>query len=171
MIENPHIVETLPEVAAVIHLAIPRDRMQDEIPSAIKEVKAALADQGLAPSGPLFVHHLKLSPKLFDFEVGFPVSTPVNATGRVKSGTLPAAKVARTVYHGGYEGLYAAWDEFGKRLQSDGILAREGLSSAETLWEAYVVGPETSNNPSEWRTELNLPLLAKKAGSSPPPAL
>lgn len=33
-------------------------------------------------------------------------------TGRVKPGELPAAsKVARTVYHGSYEGLGAAWSE------------------------------------------------------------
>ena len=163
MIENPHIVETTPAVAAVVHLAIPRESMRDAVPPAIQEVKAALSQQGLKPLGPLFIHHLKLSSKTFDFEVGFPVKAPITPTGRVKNATLPAAKVARTVYHGGYEGLYAAWDEFGKRLQSDGILAREGLSSSETLWEAYVVGPETSSDPSQWRTELNLPLVTKRA--------
>ena len=42
-------------------------------------------------------------------------------------------------------------------------VAREGLRSAETLWEVYVVGPETSNDPSTWRTELNLPLLTREA--------
>lgn len=161
MIDNPHIVETRAQVAAVIHLAIPRDRIREEMPPAIQEVKAAIAKQGLSPQGALFVHHLKLSSREFDFEVGFPVNASVAATGRVKAGALPAAKVARTIYHGGYEGLYAAWDEFGQRLQSEGILA--GLSSAKTLWEAYLVGPETSSNPSDWRTELNLPLVTRNA--------
>lgn len=163
MIENPHIVETQPLKAAVIHLTMPRDRIRFEMPPAIKEVKEAIARQGLAIAGPLFVHHLALSAMDFDFEVGFPVRTPVAPSGRVKTGTLPAAKVARTVHHGDYEGLHAAWDAFGKRLQSDGILAREGLRSGDTLWEVYVVGPETSSDPSDWRTELNLPLVTREA--------
>jgi effector-binding domain-containing protein len=159
MIESPHIVETQSQSAAVIHLAIPREEMRKAMPLAIQEVKAAIARQGITAEGPLIIHHLKLSPKKFDFEVGYPVSAPVSSMGRVKAGTLPAAKVARTVYHGDYEGLFAAWDEFGKRLQSQGILAREGLTSAATLWEAYLVGPETSSDPRDWQTELNLPLV------------
>lgn len=163
MIENPHIVETQAQDAAVIHIAIPRDRMREEMPPAIREVMAAISAHGLSPQGPMFVHHLKLSSQDFDFEVGFPVSAPITPAGRVKPGVLPAAKVARTIYRGSYEGLYGAWDEFGKRLQSEGILAREGLRSAETLWEVYVVGPETSSNPSDWQTELNLPLVTREA--------
>ena len=36
--------------------------------------------------------------------------------GSGRAGELPAARVARTTYHGAYEGLHAAWVEFGKRL-------------------------------------------------------
>ena len=163
MIESPHIVETPPQFAAVVRLSITRARMREAMPPAIRDVQEEMSRQAVAPVGPLFIHHLKLSPSDFDFEVGFPVDRPITASGRVKPGVLPAAKVARTVYHGGYDGLYGAWDEFGQRLQNDGILAREGLRSAETLWEVYVVGPETSNDPSTWRTELNLPLLTREA--------
>ena len=53
-----------------------------------------------------------MSADTFDFELGVEVSTPVKATGRVKPGELRAAKVARTVYRGPYEGLPAAWGEF-----------------------------------------------------------
>jgi effector-binding domain-containing protein len=163
MIENPHITETQSQAAAVVHLVIPRHRMCVEMPPAIDEILAVLTAQGLKPQGPLFVHHLKQSANDFDFEVGFPVEAPVAPSGRVKAGELPAAKVARTIYHGDYEGLYAAWDEFGKRLQSEGILAREGLTSAATLWEVYVVGPQSSSDPRQWQTELNLPLVTRRA--------
>lgn len=163
MIESPHIVETEVQAAAVIHLIMPRHRIGEEMAPAIQEVMTVISEQGQQPVGPLFVHHLKQSESDFDVEVGFPVSMPVAPTGRVKAGALPAAKVARTIYHGDYGGLYAAWDEFGQRLQSDGILAREGMTSAATLWEVYVVGPETSNDPSQWLTELNLPLVSRRA--------
>jgi effector-binding domain-containing protein len=136
--------------------------MQKEVGPAIHEVMAAISKQAQTPQGPLFAHHLKLSQELFDFEVGFPVSAPIAQAGRVRAGALPAARVARTIYHGGYEGLHAAWDEFGKRLQSEGLLERAGLEPGTTLWESYVVGPQASSDPSNWRTELNLPLLEKR---------
>lgn len=50
-----------------------------------------------------------MDPDTFDFEVGVPVAAPVAAAGRVKPGELPAATVARTVYHGDYSGLGEAW--------------------------------------------------------------
>ena len=69
-----------------------------------------------------------MSPKVFDFEIGVPVSAPFTPAGRVKPGMLPAAKVVRTVYRGAYEGLGDAWGEF----------------------DAWIA--------SKWQTELNRPL-------------
>ena len=48
----------------------------------------------------------------FDFEICVPVSAPVVPVGRVKPGTFPAVKVARTIYCGAYERLGEAWGEF-----------------------------------------------------------
>ena len=61
--------------------------------------------------------------------------------------------MARTVYHGGYEGLGPAWGEFLGWIES------QGLKSAEDLWEVYAAGPESSPDPANWRTELNRPLI------------
>ena len=63
--------------------------------------------------------------------------------------------MARTVYHGPYEGLGAAWGEF-----MDWIAAN-GHTPADDLWEVYSVGPETSPDPAGWRTEFNRPLVGK----------
>jgi effector-binding domain-containing protein len=99
-----------------------------------------------------------MDPKVFDFEVGVPVSKPVAPAGRVEPGELPAATVARTVYHGGYEGLGNAWGEF------DRWLAAEGHKAAGSLWECYVSGPESGSDPAKWRTELNRPLVPGQTG-------
>lgn len=61
-------------------------------------------------------------------------------------------KVAQTVYHGYYEGLYEAWDEF-----SDWIKAN-GHSPRQDLYQCYVAGPESNPDPATWRTELTKPL-------------
>ena len=89
----------------------------------------------------------------FDFEISVPVAAPVAAAGRVKPGRLPATTVARTVYRGPYEGLGAAWAEFSAWITAS------GRTPAPQLWECYVAGPESSPDPSAWRTELNRPLL------------
>jgi effector-binding domain-containing protein len=93
-----------------------------------------------------------VSPNIFDFELGVKVSAPVKATGRVKPGELPAAKVARTVYSGPYEGLPAAWGEFEIWIKAN------GHERATDLWELYSVGPQSTPDPAGWRTELNRPL-------------
>jgi len=33
-----------------------------------------------------------------------------------------------------------------------------GYKQAENLWEVYSVGPQSSPDPANWRTELNRPL-------------
>lgn len=104
MIDQPQIVQTDAQPAAVIRLTVPRDEIQNVMEPGINEVIAAVAAQGISPAGPWFSHHLRMAPNTFDFEVGVPVTAPVSAVGRVQAGELPAARVARTVYHGPSEG-------------------------------------------------------------------
>ena len=105
MIDTPQILQTEVQLAAVIRLTIPREEIQKVMGPGFGELMSTIVRQGLMPAGPAFSHHFNMDPAIFDFEIGVPVSQPVTATGRVKPGQLPAAKVARTVYHGGYEGL------------------------------------------------------------------
>ena len=93
-----------------------------------------------------------MSPGVFDFELGVPVASSVQASGRVTPGALPAARVARTVYSGPYEGLPAAWGAFTAWMEAN------GCEQAEDLWEVYAVGPQASPDPANWRTELTRPL-------------
>lgn len=51
-----------------------------------------------------------------------------------------------------YEGLPGAWAEF------EAWIAASGHKTASDLWEVHTVGPESSSNPDDWRTELNRPL-------------
>ncbi len=152
MLSPPQIIQTAAQTAAIIHLTVPRNEMMKVFGAAVGELMAALAAQGVEPVGAVFAHHLKFSPGVFDFELGVKVSAPVKAIGRVKQGELPAAKVARAVYCGRYEGLPAAWGEF------DSWLKANGHEQAEDLWELYSVGPQSTPDPTGWQTELNRPL-------------
>lgn len=156
MIEPPQVVQAEAQPAAVIRLTIPRDEMQHVMGPGLAEVFAAVQAQGAEPAGPWFTHHLQMDPETFDFEIGVPVKTPVVAAGRVQPGGLPGARVARTVYQGGPEGLGEAWGEFGAWIDA------AGHTAAPDLWEQYIVGPESGPDPANWRTVLNRPLVESK---------
>jgi effector-binding domain-containing protein len=156
MLDRPGITQTVARTTAVIRLTIPRAEIRSVMGPGIAELMAAVAAQGVAPAGPIFSHHFRMDPDTFDCEIGVPVAAPISAAGRVKPGQLPAATVARTVYHGPYEGLAAAWGVF-----MDWIKA-EGHAPAPDLWECYVSGPESGPDPATWRTELNRPLVRQR---------
>jgi effector-binding domain-containing protein len=152
MIDTPQVTQTHAEQAAVIHLTIPRSEMMKMFGPAVAELFSVLASQGIRPVGAVFAHHLKMNPGVFDFELGVVVTAPVKASGRVKPGQLPPARVARTIYRGPYEGLPSAWGEFDAWTQAN------GHTQAEDLWEVYSVGPQSTPDPANWLTELNRPL-------------
>lgn len=147
------IVQTEAQSVAVIHITVPRDQMQEVMGPAIMESMSAATAQGIGPSGPVFAHHFGMTPGIFNFEVGVPVSSPVTPVGRVKPSELPAAKVARTLYTGPYEGLGEAWGEFHDLIEA------AGHTLAPNLWERYLAGPATKTNPNDYETELNHPIL------------
>ncbi|MDE2363774.1 MAG: GyrI-like domain-containing protein [Hyphomicrobiales bacterium] len=153
MISPPQIVQTQAQPAAVIHLKIPRSEMMKEFGPAVGELMAALTEQGVAPTSAVFAHHLTTSAHYFDFELGVTVASRVKPAGRVNPGELPAARVARTIYTGPYEGLFGAWGAFDEWMNA------RGLAKAPDLWEVYETGPQTTPDPAGWRTELNRPLV------------
>jgi len=153
MIETPHVTKFAGLTTAVIHFTIAREEIRSVMGKGIQELLATIAANGIAPSGPVFAHHFRMHPRTFDFEIGVPVLRPVSPKGSVVPGDLPAAMVARTVYHGRYEGLGPAWGEFHAWVAANGHRARPDL------WECYVSGPESGPDPAQWRTELNQPLI------------
>lgn len=152
MLDTPRITQTEAQRAAVIRVTVPRDEIRNVMGPGMDELVATVAAQGIGPAGAVFSHHLRMDPEVFDFEIGVPVTGDVTPSGRVEAGELRAATVARTVYHGPYEGLGDAWGEF------DAWLSDNGHEPAPDLWETYVTGPETTQDPTGWRTELNRPL-------------
>lgn len=152
MLDKPEVIETRARRAAVIRLTIPREQVKDVMEPSIGELITTIVAQGVSPAGPIFAHHLRIEPGVFDFELGVPVSKPVKASGRVQPSELPARRVARTYYRGPYEGLANAWQEF------NGWMTAQGLQGDTDLWETYETGPEASNDPKEWRTELCRPI-------------
>jgi len=138
---------------ATIPLAIPRDQIQHVMGPGLDELMATLEAQGIASAGPWYAHHFAMYPDTFDFEIGVPLIAPITPSGRVRRGIRRPFRVARMVHCGGYEGLSAAWELLGQWI------ATEGLRPTEDVWEVYAAGPDTSDDPAQWRTELYRPLI------------
>ena len=153
MIDEPKIVRTNPGRAAVIRITTPREKIREVMEPGRRELMAAVAAQGIAVKGPWFTHHLRADPAVFDFELGVPVAAPVTAAGRVQPSELPALTAARTIMHGNYEDLASAWQEL------DDWVTANGHKPVGDFWEVYLVGPEASPKPEDWRTELSRPIL------------
>lgn len=152
MIDTAQIVQTTAQITAFIHLVVTREEMQQAFGPGIGELIATITAQGIAPVGPIFAHHSRGPTDTFDFKLSIATDRPVTASGRVQPGELSARRVARTIYHGPYEGLPEAWGEFMDWIEKD------GHTTAPDLWECYVTHPDSEPDPANWRTELNRPL-------------
>lgn len=149
IIARPIIVTSEPMLIAKLYAKIPTREIQSTMGQLLRELSAELMKQQIPPTGPWFTHHLRRPAEYFDFEVCFPVATPIKPNGRVEPGEWPAMSMVRTVYRGPYEGLAQGWNEF----MSD--IERMGLRVSPEIWEVYKIGPDTESNSEEWQTELN----------------
>lgn len=154
MLDPYQILTTTAQPAAIILFSsIPREEIAQHMDAGITELLGIVAGQGIGPAGPLFAHHYAMRPGFFNFELGVPVSGPVRPEGRVVAGELPAATIARTIYHGPYEGLGEAWGDFKDLVEA------AGLAMGPNLWERYLSDPAVVTDPAAYQTELNQPLL------------
>jgi len=153
MLDTPRIVESPELTVARISLLIPREEIRVVMGPAIREIYGVLAAQGIAPVGPWLTYHRRRPAETFDLDVCVPIGSPVSESGRVKPGRIAAARVARAIYAGPYERLPDAWGVFAAWIETNELDVRDDL------WECYLVGPETTDDPSAWRTELNRPLV------------
>ena len=152
MIDAPQIVQTTAQRTAFIHLIVTREEMQKCFGATIGELMSAIAAQGIAAAGPIFAHHLRRPMDTFDFELSVPVGAPVQPAGRVRPGTWPAMRVARTVHHGPYEALPEAWGEFMDWVETN------APAITQDFYECYLTNPDANPDPAMWRTELSRPL-------------
>ena len=67
MLDAPEILQTAAQAIAFIALEVPRADIRNVMAPGLAELRAALAAQGVAPTGPWFTHHFRMDPAVFDF--------------------------------------------------------------------------------------------------------
>jgi effector-binding domain-containing protein len=95
-------------------------------------------------------------PETIDAEVCVPVDALVAGTDVLMSRVLPAATVVRTLHVGPYEQLGTAYEAL-----TDWI-ATHWTDASGPVRERYLNGPGDGATPSEYRTEVEMPVLAER---------
>ena len=111
---------------------------------------AAIGAGDVTPLSASFAFYPAMPTDVADLEVGFVTDRPVEESGDVVSSTLPAGRIVRSVYAGGFDGLSDAWGAL------MAWTAGQGLTPAGQFWEVYLTEPSPEMDPADLRTELNL---------------
>jgi effector-binding domain-containing protein len=119
----------------------------------------AVPSLGAHPLGMPFVLYHEFGPDLIDVEACVPVDRTVEPGAPVRAFTLPAADVAMTTHVGPYEGLAEAYAAL------SAWIADHGYRSAGPVRERYLNGPSDGTPPSEYRTEIEMPIEVVAAGA------
>ncbi len=88
MIEPLRILQTTPQLTASIPLRVPREEIRHVMGPGLAELKAAVAAQNVAVTGPWFTHHFRNPGEVFDFEICLPVATSVAPAGSHEAGAM-----------------------------------------------------------------------------------
>ena len=139
----------------------PFPRVLEAIPSALLAVRTALAQSGHGPAGPALVRYSLIAMEgVMTIEIGYPITAAAASSlgASLRLGTLPPGRYAETVVEGPYGGLQAATAAFLAWGEEAGVRwAKDGASGAHwtARTEHYEVGPESTADPSQWRTRLS----------------
>ena len=139
----------LPEQhVAVVRGHVAHDGIGAFLGDAFGTVAQALAAQGTEPSGMPFARY-RAADGGWEVVAGFPVDSPIGATGDVVPATLPGGHAARVLHQGPYDAVAGAYEA------AERWVVENGLRPSDAPWECYLDGPEVA----EPRTEVFLPCV------------
>jgi effector-binding domain-containing protein len=146
--------ETVAQPIVSIRTTIPMAEMPEFFGRAYGEMFSLLGELGIRPAGVPFTmyHDQEFTVERVDMEVVVPISEPAHDRGRVKAGTLPGGRVAYALHQGPFDEIAGAYRALADWVQS------HGHELAGPPRECYLVSPNETRNPAEYRTEIVWPI-------------
>ena len=138
----------------------PPDDLPAFIQAAFPEVLGELRRLGIDPTGAPFVLYHEFGSEGIDAEVSVPVAEPIVTSGHVQSRVLPAMTVARTLHVGPYEQLADAYATLSAWVDEHGFVV------AGPVLERYLNGPGDRVASTEYRTEIDMPIVPVAVAAS-----
>jgi effector-binding domain-containing protein len=142
---------------AVVRAEVSHNDLSDAMGRMFQAVMTVLREQGVEPASPPFARYHSFG-EVVDLEAGVIVTTPVQAAGEVKPGSLPAGPAAIAVHTGAYETLEATYAAMRRWLEANPAQVQNGGP-----WELYVTDPSEEPDPAKWMTEVIFPLRPNTA--------
>jgi effector-binding domain-containing protein len=127
------------------------EKLSEVLGSCYGEVMQCITSQDAQPAGPPFAIYYNMDMNDLDVEIGFPVVSEIQGSGRVKAGKIPGGKAAVGTHIGPYD---AIGDTYAK-LSS--FLEEKGLEPDLFCYEFYLNDP-AETKPEELKTEIYFPL-------------
>ncbi len=142
-----------PRTVLGMHAIVAQPRLTEFFGQAFTTVATELANQGEAPAGPPVALYRWESGSLLDVTAGFPVSGAVDETVSTKIAVIPGGDAVEAMHAGPYDSLAADYEEIAHWLKE------HDLTAAPVMWEEYLVGPESEDDPERWLTRIVFPLV------------
>ena len=127
MIEPLRIIKTRPQLTALIPITVPREDIRKVMGPGLAELKAAIAAQNVAVTGPWFTHHVRNPGEVFDFEICLPVATAVAAGKSRKTRAVVRDEDRPDHLSRRLRSLGGAWGEFIGMIKAAGHRTVDGL--------------------------------------------
>ncbi|GAB3168968.1 hypothetical protein GCM10027059_32920 [Myceligenerans halotolerans] len=135
-----------------LHETVRMSELPEFFPRAMTAAAEALSERGMEPTGPAVALYHGIENETADVTAGFPVSPGAAPSEDVVAAMLPAGATVETVHHGSYDSLPDTHQEFTAWFEEN------GMDVPPVLWEEYLVGPESEEDPGEWQTRIVYPV-------------
>ena len=150
--------EVEPQLILSIRAVVPTLELVQFFEEASREMKAYLEQHGVRTTGPaMSLWHSAPGqiPDASDIETCWPIGAPVPSTGRMQYRVLPAGLEAFTIHPGSYDNMGNAFDAVWQWIQ------QQGHEMTGPPRDAMLVGPNDTDDPSAYRTEIVYPVAAQ----------
>lgn len=142
---------------ASVRLHTPFSDLGSTFAGTVHGIVDRVSPMGAWPRGsPLAIYYnTPFSAADVDVEIAVPIASNVALEDEgpaFQTRDLPGGRVAYTMHNGSYGGIGAAYDELIRWI------AREGMKPIGPPREIYLVGPEQTESPSEYLTEIEVPI-------------
>jgi uncharacterized protein (DUF302 family)/effector-binding domain-containing protein len=152
------ITDTVPGTVFELHRTVRPGQVGPDIGAGLAELYSKAEVAGLHPAGPPTVTYLDplLPGKPMNVDLGVAVvpgtgHAEIEDTARIIG--RHSQPVARTVHHGDYTGIGAAHEALAEWIFT------HGYRSAGPPTETYLAGPDTVPDPTDYRTEVSIPVV------------
>lgn len=156
---EPQIQERAEQHYAGIPVEVAIDDIAQAVDFGFPELFRWLQEHSVAPAGPPFIRYLVIDMEAgLELELGVPVASAVQGSGRVRPGVIPAGTYATVRHVGPYDGLMASNAALLRWAQQQGIALDTWDTDRGDAWrgrfEHYLTDPSAEPDPGKLETDV-----------------